>query len=238
MKVLVIDVGGSHVKMLATGRREWRKFRSGPRLSAKEMVRKTTRLVADWEYDAVSIGLPSPVAHGLPLQEPGNLGRGWVGFDFEKAFGRRVKIINDAAMQALGSYKGGSMIYISLGTGLGSALISNGTLEAIELGNFPNARGKPIGADLSKKTLVRVGRATWERRVIRIVNRLRDYFGVDYAVLGGGNAKKLTALPARTFRADDNTAFLGGSMLWRRSCVRTGIPVQGTKGRAGALRAA
>ena len=214
--ILVIDVGGTHVKVLVTGEKEPRKIPSGPAMTARRMVQQVKRLTADWHYDAVSIGYPGPVVHGRPLREPFNLGPGWVGFNFSRAFGRPVKVINDAAMQAFGSYKGGSMLFLGLGTGLGSAMIVNGMLEPTELAHLPYKK-KTYEDYLGIRGLKRLGRKRWERHVYKVVEALRAALEVDYVVVGGGNAKKLRKenLPPKTRLGDNCNAFPGGVRLWQ-----------------------
>ena len=211
--VLVIDVGGTAVKILATGQIESRSFRSGPTLTPKRMVSGVKKLAADWAYDAVSIGYPGAVLGGRPSAEPVNLGRGWVGFDFAEAFGLPVKVINDAAMQALGSYRGGSMLFLGLGTGLGTALIVEGVLKPMEIGHLPYKKGTYedyVGRD----GLERHGQKKWRRHVADVVERLRAALRPDDTVIGGGNVKKLDALPARCRAGENANAFLGGFRLW------------------------
>ena len=213
-KILAIDVGGTHVKALVKGQREPRKIPSGPTMTAGEMVRQVKSLVRDWKYDAVSIGYPGPVIQGRPLREPYNLGKGWVGFDFRKAFGRPVKVINDAAMQALGSYRGGRMLFLGLGTGLGSAMIVDGIIEPMELAHLPYKKGKTYEDYIGLRGLKRLGKKKWRRHVFDVVECLRAAMEPDYIVLGGGNAKKLKKLPPHTRRGDNRNAFLGGFRLW------------------------
>ena len=211
--VLVIDVGGTSVKILATGQTERRSFRSGPTLTPKRMISEVKKLAADWAYDAVSIGYPGAVLEGRPSAEPVNLGRGWVGFDFAEAFGLPVKVINDAAMQALGSYRGGSMLFLGLGTGLGTALIVEGVLKPMEIGHLPYKKGTYedyVGRD----GLERHGQKKWRRHVADVVERLRAALRPDDTVIGGGNVKKLDALPARCRAGENANAFLGGFRLW------------------------
>ncbi len=211
--ILVIDVGGTHIKVLATGKKEPREIDSGPAMSARGMVQQVKRLVADWKYDSISIGYPGPVIHGRPLRDPFNLAPGWVGFNFQKAFGCPVKILNDAAMQALGSYLGGSMLFLGLGTGLGSALIVNGLLEPMELAHLPYKK-KTYEDYLGLRGLKRMGRKKWERQVAKAVEKLRDALQADYVVLGGGNAKKLKKLPPKCRLGDNRNAFKGGFRIW------------------------
>lgn len=215
MKILVIDVGGTHVKALATGHKEPVKIRSGPKMTAKEMVRSIRKTVGDWKYDAVSIGYPGAVLHGKPVSEPRNLGPGWVGFNFKKAFGRPVKVINDAAMQALGSYKGGRMLFLGLGTGLGSAMIIDGVLEPMELAHLPYKKGRTYEEYVGNAGLKRLGKKKWSRNVADVVTRLQAALEVDDVVVGGGNAKLLHKLPAGVRLGANANAFVGGFRLWK-----------------------
>ena len=211
--VLVIDVGGTSVKILATGQTESRSFRSGPTLTPGRMAARVKKLAADWSYDAITIGYPGPVLNGRPCAEPVNLGRGWVAFDFVQAFGRPVKIINDAAMQALGSYKGGKMLFLGLGTGLGTTLIENNGFKPMELGHLPYKKGT-YEDYVGRAGLERHGEKIWRRHVVDVVERLMAALRPDDTVIGGGNVKKLKALP-RGCRAGENAnAFLGGFRLW------------------------
>jgi polyphosphate glucokinase len=221
-RILVIDVGGTHVKVLATGQTEPREIPSGPTMTAAEMVRQVKRLVTDWEYDRVSIGFPGPVIHQRPLREPYNLGPGWVGFNFQKAFGRPVRITNDAAMQALGSYQGRRMLFLGLGTGLGSAMIVGGLLEPMELAHLPYKK-KTYEDYLGLRGFERLGKKKWRRHVADVVEQLRDALEADYVVLGGGNAKKLKELPPQARLGDNRNAFLGGIRLWESERVPTGM---------------
>jgi polyphosphate glucokinase len=215
MKVLVIDVGGSHIKVLATGRKTPLKIPSGPDLTARTMVRRVRKAVAGWRYDAISIGYPGAVLHGKPVSEPRNLGGGWVGFDFRKAFGRPARVINDAAMQALGSYKGGCMLFLGLGTGLGSALIIDGVLEPMELAHLPYKKGRSYEEYVGKAGLKRLGKKKWRRSVDDVVTALKAALGADDVVVGGGNAKLLDSPPAGARLGANANAFLGGYRLWK-----------------------
>src|SRR5438128_637122 len=215
MKILVLDVGGTHVKLLATGRKKPIAIVSGPAMTARKMVAAVRQATAGWKYDAVSIGYPGPVAHGHPLSEPHNLGRGWVGFDFRKAFGRPVKIINDAAMQALGSYRRGRMLFLGLGTGLGSALIVDGVLEPMELAHLPYKKGRTYEDYVGERGLERLGEKRWRRHVLNVAGDLKTALGADYVVLGGGNAKRMKKLPAAMRLGDNANAFIGGFRLWQ-----------------------
>jgi polyphosphate glucokinase len=213
MKILVIDVGGTHVKILASGEHEPRKIPSGPAMTPKQMVADVRKLARGWPFDVVSIGYPGPVLHGHPIAEPHHLGRGWVGFNFRKAFGCPVRIVNDAAMQALGSYKRGKLLFLGLGTGLGSAMVMNGIVEPMELGHLPYKKG--VYEDyVSVQALERLGKNKWRRHVADIVTRLVDALEPDDVVLGGGNAKQLKELPPRCRLGDNANAFLGGFRLW------------------------
>lgn len=214
-KILVIDVGGTHVKVLAAGRKQPRTFPSGPGLTADEMARKVRPLVADWRYDVVTIGYPGPVIHGHPLHEPVNLDGGWVGFDFRKAFGCPVRVINDAAMQALGSYEGGRMLFLGLGTGLGSAMIVNGILQPMEIGHLPYKKGRTYEDYLGIRGLKHDGKKKWRRHVEEIVRELSKALEADYVVLGGGNSKRLKKLPPNTRLGSNWNAFRGGFRLWK-----------------------
>ena len=214
MRILVIDIGGTHLKMLATGHRTPIKLPSGSTLTPKRMVRLVKEGAGDWEYDAVSIGYPGPVVHGKPLSDPHNLGPGWVGFDFHRAFGKPVKVINDAAMQALGSYRGGRMLFLGLGTGLGSALIVDGVLEPLELAHLPYRHGRTYEEYLGAAGLKRLGPKKWRRHVAAVVAALRAALQADDVVIGGGNVKKLPKLPADTRLGSNARAFAGGFRLW------------------------
>jgi len=214
MKILVVDVGGTHVKILATGQREHRQVESGPNMTAGRMVSAVKRLAMGWAYDHVAIGYPGPVVHGHVVAEPHNLGGGWVGFDFRRAFGRPVKIINDAAMQALGSYRRGRMLFLGLGTGLGSALIIDGVLEPMELGHLPYKKGRTFEDYVGIRGLKRRGKKRWRKDVLDVIERLRAGLEPDEVVVGGGNAAKLEALPPATRLGDNANAFLGGFRMW------------------------
>jgi polyphosphate glucokinase len=215
-KILVVDVGGTHVKVRVTGQREERKIPSGSSMTATGMVRSVQDLVKDWKYDAVSIGYPGPVIHGRPVHEPYNLAGGWVGLDFVKAFGCPVKVINDAAMQALGSYKGGRMLFLGLGTGLGSAMIVDGFLEPMELGHLPYKNGKTYEDYVGIRGFKKLGKKDWRRHVTDVVERLKDALEAEYVVLGGGNSKSIKKLPPGAQLGDNRNAFVGGVRLWKR----------------------
>jgi polyphosphate glucokinase len=213
--VLVIDVGGTSIKVLATGRKTARKIPSGRTMTASRMAKAVRRLTRDWKYDVVSIGYPGPVSGGRAIHEPFNLGAGWVGFDFRKAFGRPVKMINDAAMQALGSYHDGRLLFLGLGTGLGSAMVVDGLLEPMELAHLPYKHGKTYEDYLGKRGLEKSGKKKWRRHVFEIAQKLKNALEADCVVLGGGNAKKLKALPDGMRLGSNHDAFLGGFRLWK-----------------------
>lgn len=215
--VLVVDVGGTNVKILVTGERAPRKVRSGPTMTAERMVEAVCRLAADWSYEVVALGYPGAVRGGQPTAEPKNLADGWLGFDFEKAFGCPAKVINDAAMQALGSYEGGRMLFLGLGTGLGSALITDGVLVPMELAHLRYRKGRTYEDYVGLRGLKRYRKTKWRRYVRELVAMLRDALLVDYVVLGGGNAKRLKHLPKGSRLGDNNHAFTGGFRLWEEA---------------------
>jgi polyphosphate glucokinase len=212
-RVLVVDVGGTSVKILATGQSESRSFPSGPKLTPRRMVAGVKKLAADWTYNAVSIGYPGPVLRGRPIAEPYNLGRGWVGFEFAAAFDHPVKVVNDAAMQALGSYRGGKMLFLGLGTGLGTAMVINGTIEPMELGHLPYKK-HTYEDYVGRAGLERHGKKKWRRHVADVVARLIAALEPDDTVIGGGNVRKLAALPPRSRAGDNANAFRGGFRMW------------------------
>jgi polyphosphate glucokinase len=213
MNVLVIDVGGQHVKILLTGQSERRRFASGPTMTVHEMVAGVKECAKDWSYDVVSLGYPGPVLRGRPVSEPKNLAGGWVAFDFEQAFGCPVKLINDAAMQALGSYQGGRMLFLGLGTGLGSAMIVDGVVEPMELAHLP-FRKATFEDYVGERGLKRLGKKRWRRRVAEVVETLSAALQPTDVVIGGGNVKELKDLPPNTRAGDNDNAFQGGFRLW------------------------
>lgn len=215
MNVLSIDIGGTHVKLLASGERRKRQFDSGPTLTPAEMVDAVKRLSADWQYEAISIGYPGLVIHGRIALEPHNLGSGWVGFDFSGAFACPVKIINDAAMQALGSYAGKRMLFLGLGTGLGSTMIIDGLIEPMELGHLPYREGRTYEEYLGAAGLERLGKDKWREHVWVVVSLLRKALKPDYVVIGGGNARLLEELPEGISLGKNENAFSGGFRLWQ-----------------------
>ena len=214
MNVLVIDIGGTHVKVLATGQDQHREFVSGPALTPKRMVSKVRKLVADWKYDAISIGYPGPVVRNRPISDPWNLGKGWAGFDFEAAFKCPVKLMNDAAMQALGSYKRGKMLFLGLGTGLGSAMIVEGIVEPMEVGHLPYKKST-FEDYVGLRGLEKYGKKKWRRNVADVVKRLIAALEPQDVVLGGGNVHRLKKLPKGCRAGDNANAFTGGFRLWK-----------------------
>ncbi len=212
--ILAVDVGGSHVKLLLSdGDGQRRRFESGPTFGPKEMVERATKLASDWSYDVVSVGVPAPVRDGQVTSDPVNLGPGWVGFDFEEAFGKPTKVVNDAAMQALGSYEGGKMLFLGFGTGLGSALVLDGKVEPLELGHLP-FRKSTYEDYVGERGRERLGDEKWRRRVSEAMEQLTAALEPEYVVLGGGNAKRLRELPANVRLGANENAFIGGFRLW------------------------
>jgi polyphosphate glucokinase len=211
--VLAVDVGGSHVKALLSSETERRRFESGPNLTAQEMATGVLRIVEGWAFDRVSVGIPTPVRGGKPIAEPVNLGDGWVGFDYEGAFGVPTQVVNDAVMQAIGSYEGGRMLFLGLGTGLGSALIVEGVVEPLELGHLPYKK-QTFEDYVSDGALGRRGKKKWQKDVFDVVERLSAAIEPDYVVIGGGGVDKLDELPPKCRRGDNTDAFLGGFRLW------------------------
>jgi polyphosphate glucokinase len=224
-KVLVLDVGGTHVKVRMTGQKKPIPIPSGPEMSAARMVADVKRVTAGWKYDAVSIGYPGPVVHGQPAEEPHNLGAGWKRFDFEKAFGKPVRVVNDAAMQALGGYQGGRMLFLGLGTGLGSAMVVDGVVEPLELAHLPYRKGRTYEDYLGIRGRKRLGLRKWTRHVFEVVALLKHGLQADYVLLGGGDTKKLKHVPPGVKVGTNEHAFVGGLRLWdeplhdRRSAV-------------------
>ncbi len=215
-KVLVIDIGGTNVKVLATGQKERRRFPSGPKMTPRRMVAGVKKLVGDWKYDVVAIGYPGRVGCNQPVAEPHNLARGWIRFNFRAAFKRPVKIINDAALQALGSYRKGIMLFLGLGTGLGSALVVEGVVVPMELAHLPYKKGT-YEDYLGAHGLERLGRKRWQRHVENCVARLISAFHLDDVVIGGGNARKLIELPKGCRAGNNANAFWGGFRLWKKT---------------------
>ena len=211
-RVLVIDIGGTHVKLMIS-RREKRKFDSGPRLSPKQLILRVKETAEGWDYDVISIGFPAPVKNGRIAGDPKHLGKGWVGFNFTRPLGKPTRVLNDAAMQALGSYRGGRMLFLGLGTGLGSALVWNRNLLPLELGDLPYESGI-IEDVLGKPGLELLGKKIWQREVLFCVEQLKRSLIADYVMLGGGNAKLLSELPDDTELGHNRNAYLGGVRMW------------------------
>jgi polyphosphate glucokinase len=212
--ILSVDVGGTHVKVMSSRERVRREFESGPDLSARAMVRKVRQMTRDWSCDVISIGYPGPVAGNRPLREPFNLGEGWKGFDFEKAFKRPTKVVNDALMQALGGYKGGRMLFLGLGTGLGSAMIIDGVPEPMELGHLEYRKHRTFEDYAGVAGLERMGKKKWRKHVTEIVKQFERALEPDYVLIGGGNVTHLKKLPPKSRRGDNADAFEGGFRLW------------------------
>lgn len=215
-RILVIDVGGTHIKFRVDGRGRIFKFPSGPKLGPARMARKVLKRAHDLAYEAVSIGYPGLVFHGRIAAEPHNLGKGWVGFDFAAAFGKPVRIVNDAAMQAIGSYEGGRMLFLGLGTGLGATLIIDGVIEPTEIGHMPYRKGRSFEDYLGEGGRRRLGTRKWRRVVADVVAHLEAALEADYVVLGGGNAARLKKLPPGARRGDNRNAFIGGLRIWQQ----------------------
>jgi hypothetical protein len=212
-KILVVDIGGTHVKLMIS-RRERRKFDSGAQMTPRQLISSLKKTVKGWKFDAVSIGFPAPVKEGIIVRGPKHLGKGWAGFNFGKALGKPTRVINDAAMQALGSYHGGRMLFLGLGTGLGSAMVYGKTLLPLELGDLPYRDGAIIEKFLGKPGLSKLGEAAWKREVRHAILQLKKSFIADYIVLGGGNAKRFKTLPEGVEAGHNRNAFLGGVRLW------------------------
>ena len=220
MKVLVIDIGGTHVKIMATGHGKERKAESGPAMSAQAMVEAVLDLAGHWKFKAVSMGYPGPVVHGKPVLEPKHLAPGWIGFDFERAFCRPVRIVNDALMQAIGSYEGGRMLFLGLGTGLGSAMIVENVAQPMELAHLPYKDGRTFEECVGEAALEQLGKEAWQGEVAAVVARLQAALEPDYVVLGGGNVRLLKKLPPGCRRGDNKNAFAGGFRLWGDDAVK------------------
>ena len=213
-RILVIDLGGTHVKILLEGASNSRQAPSGPKMTPADLVRAVRELARGWRYDRVTLGFPGVVLHGRPVMEPRNLGRGWVAFQYRRAFGCPVRILNDATMQAIGSYEGGRMLFLGLGTGLGSTLIIDGVVEATELAHLPYKKGRTYEEYVGEKGLERLGHKKWRRAVADICERFTAAFEIDYIVLGGGNARKLKKLPMNARLGSNANAFEGGFRIW------------------------
>jgi polyphosphate glucokinase len=215
-KILVIDVGGTNLKLLASGQKQPFKIPSGPTMTGQRMIEAVRAAVKDWDFDAVSIGYPAPVVDGKPARDPWNLAPGWVNIDFEKAFKKPVKIINDAAMQALGSYEGGRMLFLGLGTGLGSTLIVDNAIAPMELAHLPYKKKQTFEDYVGQRGLDRLGKEKWRKAVHEVVTLLKNAMVADYVVLGGGNARHLDKLPEGARLGSNDNAFKGGFRLWQK----------------------
>jgi polyphosphate glucokinase len=227
-RILVVDVGGTHVKLLASGQPRRREFGSGPSLTPRQMLKAIKSLTADWPYEYVALGVPGPVMHGRIVSEPVNLGEGWVGFDFRKGFQRPVRVMNDAAMQALGSYRGGTMLFLGFGTGLGTALVKDGVVAPLELAHLPYKKGRTYEDYVGLRGLERHGKKKWRAHVLDVARRLTAAVGAEDLVIGGGNAKFLTVLPPGARLVDNANAFKGGFRLWAPSSRPLVFPVERT----------
>lgn len=216
MRILVIDVGGTHVKVLATGRRTPVKLPSGPDLTPEMMVSEVLAATQEWRYEAVTIGYPGPVANDRPTHDPMNLAPGWVGFDYETALKCPVKMINDAAMQALGSYDGGIMLFLGLGTGLGTTLVTNGTVVPLEMAHLPYRKDRSYEEYLGEAGMKHLGEKKWKKHVEAVVNLFLAALNAEYVVLGGGNVRFFDELPPNTRRGNNLNAFRGGYRLWQK----------------------
>jgi polyphosphate glucokinase len=240
MKVLVIDVGGTNIKVSTGGPDDPLKIPSGPDMTAARMADDVKKATAAWSYDAVSIGYPGPVANGRPAVEPKNLGMGWVRFDYDQVFGKPVRVINDAAMQALGSYQGGRMLFLGLGTGLGSAFVADGQLEPLELAHLPYRNNRTYEDYVGLRGFKRLGRKKWQRHVERVIELLKHGLQADYVMLGGGQTKKLKGLPDGVRLGNNSHAILGGIRIWQTPVSETSDksaarpPASGPAGEKGA----
>jgi polyphosphate glucokinase len=220
-KILVIDIGGSHVKLMLS-REQKRKFDSGKKLSPKQLVSEIKAQTEDWEFEAISLGFPSTVSDGQITKDPKHLAKGWVGFDFQKVLGKPMRVVNDAAMQALGSYHGGRMLFLGLGTGLGSTLIWDRNVLPLELGDLPYRGVKRIEDVVGKAGLEEIGKKAWRKEVLDVLQKLKVSFIADYVVVGGGNAKQFDKLPKGLELGHNRNAFVGGCRLWETD--RNGQP--------------
>ncbi len=217
LKVLAIDIGGTHVKVMCSTGDEERKADSGLKMTAAKMVAAVKEMAHDWDFDVIAMGYPGPVLHGKIAREPHNLGSGWVKYDFARAFGKPTKIVNDAAMQALGSYEGGRMLFLSLGTGLGTAFVVDGIVEPLEMGHLPYKKGRTYEDYVGERGLERLGKKRWRKQVFKVTEELAAALEPDYVVLGGGNARLLKEIPANCRLGDNAKAFVGGFRLWQNA---------------------
>lgn len=213
-RILVVDIGGSNIKLIATGEDKRIKIPSAPDLSAERLVEQVLEATVHWKYDVISLGAPCACKDNMPVKEPHNLGTGWIGFDFSAAFGKPTKVINDATMQAIGCYEGGTMLFLGFGTGLGTTLIKNGTAIPMEGGHLPYKKKQSFEEYVGKAGFARLGLEKWNKHALRIIGILRHALNADDVVLGGGNAKLIEELPPNTRRVNNNAAFTGGFRLW------------------------
>jgi polyphosphate glucokinase len=220
MGILAVDIGGSHVKFRTELQKTHVSVVSGPDFTPARMVDAIAEHAADWDFDRVTLGYPGPVTRDRPLLEPHNLGAGWVKFDYAKAFKRPVRMINDAAMQALGAYRGGRMLFLGLGTGLGSALVLDSVVQPMELAHLPWRRNKTYEELLGERALIREGKKAWRKIVGRALEDLSAAFQVEYIVLGGGNAKRIKDVPENVFIGSNEDAFTGGFRIWDEQAVK------------------
>jgi polyphosphate glucokinase len=221
LNILTVDVGGTHVKVMCNTSPEERKAESGPQMTADKLVATVKAMAHDWDFDVITLGYPGSVLHGKIAHEPHNLGPGWVKYDFSKAFGKPTKIINDAAMQALGSYEGGRMLFLGLGTGLGTALVVDGIVEPLEMGHLPYKKGHTYEDYVGAAALEQLGKKRWRENVVKVVEEFSAALEPDYVVLGGGNAKRLDVIPANCRLGNNANAFLGGFRLWQNTDATT-----------------
>jgi hypothetical protein len=213
-KILVVDVGGSNVKLLISARGKRRKIPSGPRFTPRQLIAAAKQSLDGWDFDAVAVGFPAPIKNGRIAAEPKNLGKGWIGFDFRRAFGKPARVMNDAAMQALGSYRGGRMLFLGLGTGLGSSLLWNRNVLSLELGDLPYLEDESMEDWLGDRGREQLGQKFWQKEVMRVLPELKKAFIADYVVLGGGNAKFIEPLPRGVELGHNRNAFTGGRRMW------------------------
>jgi polyphosphate glucokinase len=217
VNVLAVDIGGTHIKFRTQRHAEPVKVDSGKKMTPEKMMAAIHENARDWKYDHVSLGYPGPVVHDVPLTDPFNLGKGWVKFDYKKAFGNKpLRMLNDAAMQALGSYKGGRMLFLGLGTGLGSALVVEGVVQGMELAHLRWKKGKTYEDFLGEAGLKRDGRKKWTKNVMDVISELRQVLQADYVVLGGGNARLIKKLPNKVFLGSNKNAFKGAFLIWKK----------------------
>lgn len=228
MKVLVIDIGGTHIKVASTDKRVPVKIVSGPEMTAAQMAQQVLAATQGWSYDVISIGYPGPVEHDHPLSEPHNLAPGWIDFPYQKTFGKPIRFVNDAAMQALGGYKGGRMLFLGTGTGMGSAMIFDGTVIPLELAHLPYRKGLTYEEYIGLAGLERRGKQRWRKSVLDIIALLQAALVCDYVLLGGGNAKLMKELPSHVILGANSNAVEGGLKLWEKPSAKPTKPFKKT----------